>query len=97
MPKFLERKLRAEYGDNSAAIYGTLNKLGAMRGSKETPKGRAMQAKHERDARTNGRNARNAPVSPVNVARASRKGFRFPGGTKPTLSAIIGKARRTAI
>ena len=96
MPKFLEEKLKREYPNNPDAVYGTLNAIGAMRGSKETPKGRALEAKHERDARTNGRNARNAPVSPVNVARASRKGFRFPGGTKPTLSAIIGKARRTA-
>ena len=51
MPKFLERRLRAEYGDNPAAIYGTMNKLGAMHGSVETAKGRAMQAKHDRDAR----------------------------------------------
>lgn len=49
MPKFLEDKLRAEYGDNPHAIYGTLNKLGAMRGNKETAKGRRMQAKHMRD------------------------------------------------
>lgn len=49
MPKFLEDKLRAEYGNNPNAIYGTLNKLGAMRGSKETAKGRRMQAKHMRD------------------------------------------------
>ena len=95
MPKFLENKLKREYPNNPGAVYATLNAIGAMHGSKETPKGRAMQAKH--DARTNGRNARNAPVSPVDVARASRKGFRFPGGAKPTLSAIIGKARRTAV
>ena len=47
MPEFLEKKLKAEYGDNPHAIYGTLNKIGAMKGSKETPKGAAMQAKHE--------------------------------------------------
>ena len=46
MPKFLERKLRAEYGDNPHAIYGTMNKIGAMHGNKETAKGRAMEAKH---------------------------------------------------
>lgn len=46
MPKFLEQRLRAEYGNNPRAIYGTLNKLGAMKGSRETAKGRAMQAKH---------------------------------------------------
>jgi hypothetical protein len=49
MPVFLENKLRAEYGNNPRAIYGTLNKLGALSGNKITPKGRAMQAKHDRD------------------------------------------------
>ena len=48
MPKFLEDKLRKEYGNNSSAIYGTMNKIGAMHGSKETPKGREMEAKHNR-------------------------------------------------
>lgn len=49
MPKFLENKLRSEYGNNPGAIYGTLNKLGAMRGNKETAKGRRMQAQHMKD------------------------------------------------
>lgn len=49
MPKFLENKLKAEYTKNPGAVYGTLNKLGAMRGSKETAKGRRMQAKHIKD------------------------------------------------
>jgi len=49
MPKFLEAKLKAEYPNNPGAVYGTLNKLGAMRGSKETAKGRRMEAKHMRD------------------------------------------------
>jgi hypothetical protein len=49
MPKFLEDDLKAEYGNNSDAIYGTLNKIGAMHGNKETAKGREMQAKHDRD------------------------------------------------
>ena len=47
MPKFLEQKLKAEYPGNPGAVYGTLNALGAMRGNKETPKGAAMQAKHD--------------------------------------------------
>jgi hypothetical protein len=51
MPKFLENKLKSEYGNNPRAIYGTLNKLGAMRGSKETPKGKAMQVKHVKDVK----------------------------------------------
>lgn len=49
MPKFLEDKLKAEYPNNPNAVYGTLNNLGAMHGNKETPKGAAMQAKHNRD------------------------------------------------
>lgn len=48
MPQFLEAKLKAEYGDNPHAIYGTMNKIGAMRGNKETAKGREMEKKHER-------------------------------------------------
>jgi hypothetical protein len=51
MPKFLEEKLKAEYGNNPHAIYGTMNKIGAMRGNKETAKGRQMEAKHERDTK----------------------------------------------
>ena len=49
MPEFLEKKLRAEYGDNPGAIYGTMNKLGYMRGNKETAKGREAERKHKRD------------------------------------------------
>lgn len=47
MPKFLESKLKKEYGGDKHAIYGTMNKIGAMRGNKETAKGRAMQKKHD--------------------------------------------------
>lgn len=47
MPAFLEKKLKAEYGNNPHAIYGTMNAIGAMRGNKETAKGRAMEAKHK--------------------------------------------------
>lgn len=50
MPKFLEEKLKKEYGNNDHAIYGTLNTLGAMRGNKETAKGRKMERKHKSDA-----------------------------------------------
>ena len=46
MPKFLEDKLKKEYGGDKHAIYGTMNKIGAMRGNKETAKGRAMTKKH---------------------------------------------------
>ncbi len=47
MPKFLEKQLRKEYGNNPGEIYGTMNKIGAMHGNKETAKGAAMEAKHE--------------------------------------------------
>src|ERR1035441_3020776 len=52
MPKFLEDKLRAEDGDQPSAIYGTINKLGAMHGNKETAKGREMERKHEANMKT---------------------------------------------
>ena len=49
MPKFLETTLKREYGADSAIPYKIMNVLGAMHGNKETAKGRAMAAKHERD------------------------------------------------
>ena len=47
MPAELERKLKKEYPHNDKAVYGTLNKLGYMKGSKETAKGRKAEKKHE--------------------------------------------------
>lgn len=47
MPAFLEKKLNKEYGNDKHVIYGTMNKIGAMKGSKETPKGREMEKKHK--------------------------------------------------
>ena len=35
----VEAKLKKEYGSNEGAIYGTLNKLGLKKGSKDTKKG----------------------------------------------------------
>ncbi|HEV8500442.1 MAG TPA: hypothetical protein VGR63_02610 [Casimicrobiaceae bacterium] len=49
MPRFLERRLQAEYGAGSSIPYAIMNKIGALRGNKETPKGRAMERKHARD------------------------------------------------
>jgi hypothetical protein len=46
VPKFLEKKLKAEYGQNSKIPYMVMNKLGAMHGNKETAKGREMEKKH---------------------------------------------------
>jgi hypothetical protein len=51
MPAFLEKKLKAEYGNNPHAIYGTMNSIGAMHGNKITPKGKAMEQKHITDMR----------------------------------------------
>ena len=49
MPAFLEAKLKKQYGAKSAIPYKIMNKLGAMRGNKETAKGRAMERKHLKD------------------------------------------------
>jgi hypothetical protein len=49
VPKFLIDKLKTEYPNNSRAVYGTLNNIGAMKGNKETPKGVAMEQKHRAD------------------------------------------------
>lgn len=56
MPKFLEDKLKREAkakgftGKRAARyVYGAMNNMGAMRGSKETAKGREMDRKHTRD------------------------------------------------
>jgi hypothetical protein len=54
MPAFLEAKLKkkaaAKGFEGKRAdryVYGAMNNLGAMRGNKETPKGKRMQKKHE--------------------------------------------------
>ena len=47
-PKFLERKLEKEYPNNPHAVWGTMNKVGAVKGNKETAKGKKMEKKHER-------------------------------------------------
>jgi len=58
VPKFLENKLEAEAGKKGFTgkrkaryVYGTLNNLGAMRGSEVTKKGLAMERKHRADQR----------------------------------------------
>jgi len=54
MPAFLESKLAKEAaskgftGKRAAKyVYGAMNNMGAMRGNKETKKGKAMERKHE--------------------------------------------------
>ncbi len=54
MPAFMEAKLKKEYGKNDHAVYGTMNKLGLMRGNKTTPKGEAAQAKHDKKSMLGG-------------------------------------------
>lgn len=53
MPKALENKLKAEARKKGlgkeragAYVYGTMNKMGMMKGSKTTAKGRRMEAMH---------------------------------------------------
>lgn len=46
MPKFLEEKLQKRYGKDSKVPFKIMNSIGAMRGNKETAKGRAMDRKH---------------------------------------------------
>jgi len=48
----VESKLKAEYGSNNRAVYGTLNKIGLMRGNKPTAKGlrRAKRTSPKRTA-----------------------------------------------
>lgn len=58
MPKFLEERLKREAARKGFTgkradhyVYGTMNRIGAMRGNKETRKGARMAAKHKRDTR----------------------------------------------
>lgn len=51
MPQFLEAKLRKNVprgADPDRYVYGAMNNMGAMKGSKVTKKGKRMQAKHDR-------------------------------------------------
>jgi len=48
MPQFFEKKLKEQYGADSPIPYKIMNAQGLMQGSKETKKGAALQAKHER-------------------------------------------------
>lgn len=49
MPKFLEDRLKQEYGADSKIPYKVMNRIGAMHGNKETDKGRQMEQKHAED------------------------------------------------
>lgn len=41
----VEAKLKREYPGNKSAVYGTLNKIGLMKGNKTTAKGRKASRK----------------------------------------------------
>lgn len=45
MPRILEEKLKKEYGAKSDIPYKIMNKLGYMKGNKETAKGKALDKK----------------------------------------------------
>ncbi len=47
MPKFLERKLKKQYGSKSKIPYKIMNAKGFMKGSKETAKGKKAEKKHK--------------------------------------------------
>ncbi len=47
VPKFLEEKLKKEYGADSDIPYKIMNKQGFMHGNKITAKGRRAEASHE--------------------------------------------------
>lgn len=49
MPEFLEKKLKQRYGQHSPVVYKVLNKLGYMKGNKETAAGRRAEKKHQHD------------------------------------------------
>lgn len=51
-PKFLENKLKAEYGKNSKTPFKVMNAIGAMKGNKETAKGKNMEKKHNAKVKT---------------------------------------------
>ena len=51
MPKFLERKLKEEYGEKSKIPYKVMNAKGFMKGSKETKKGEEAEEKHKAKAK----------------------------------------------
>ena len=79
VPKAIENKLKAEYPDNPNAVYGTLNKIGAMHGNKETAKGRSMEAKYERDHGSTVKVAAHArkPPAPKKMRTDSHPGMRY--------------------
>lgn len=52
MPAFLEKKLKKEYGAKSSIPFKIMNKIGAMKGSKETSQGKTMEKNHKAKVRS---------------------------------------------
>jgi len=73
MPKFLEKKLKERYGADSSIPYKIMNKMGAMRGNKETAKGREMERKHRRDMKKKRRKKGKKSMSHVDKERMLRQ------------------------
>jgi len=90
MPKFLENKLAKEAASKGFKgerkdryVYGAMNNMGAMKGSQETKKGAAMEAKHEAQhegAHDRGARARAQQSERESKAEGPHKGF--DGGHK---------------
>lgn len=62
MPQFLESRLKREAARKGFSgkradryVYGAMNRMGAMRGNRETAKGARMAQKHKRDTRRKAR------------------------------------------
>ncbi len=54
MPAFMEAKLKQEYGADSKVPYKVMNAKGFMRGNKETAKGAAAEANHDKKSMLGG-------------------------------------------
>jgi hypothetical protein len=76
MPKFLESKLKKEYGAKSDIPYKVMNSLGVMHGNKETAKGRREEKKH--NAKTLA--LKNKPKSNVRSKIKSNRTQKSDGG-----------------
>ena len=70
MPRFLEKKLEREYPNNPHAVYGTMNKLGAMHGNKETKKGERMESNYK--SRALDKKKKESPMKPIDMTEHAK-------------------------
>lgn len=78
MPKFLEDKLKQEYGDHSSIPYKIMNAQGYMHGNKETSKGKLAEKKHKmaskmRDIKPPKRSDGPNPITPISTVSHLRR------------------------